>query len=313
MKILTFNHQGKSKMGIFIDPSILDIQKAYSLCAESLSPTVIEKVKAEMVFNDTLSFIQSEDNGLKLAETIIGEFYKKKSRFDDALLDPDSVRLEAPIKNPNKIICIGLNYIDHCKEQGIEPPQNPIIFSKFNTAIIGSGEDIIHPRITTQLDYEGELAVVIGKMGKFIDRESAKNFVFGYTIMNDVTARDIQFNDGQWIRAKSFDTFAPIGPWIVTRDEIENPKNLNIRTYINGQIFQDSNTKNMIFDIPYLIEFISSAFTLYPGDIISTGTPPGVGIYREPPYFLHHNDEITIEIEKIGTLTNTVVEESMFA
>jgi len=313
VKVLSFNQHGETRLGIFVDLNILDIQKAYSICSENISPEIVEGIKTEGVFKDALSFIQSGEEGLKLANAIIEELHKKKIQFESALLDFNSAHLEAPIKNPNKIICIGLNYADHCKEQGIAPPQNPVIFSKFSTAIIGPGEDIIHPRITKQLDYEGELAVIIGKMGKYIDRDNAVNFIFGYTILNDVTARDIQFSDGQWIRAKSFDTFAPIGPWIVTKDEIPNPNNLNIRTYVNGQISQNSNTKNMIFDIPYLLEFISSVFTLYPGDIISTGTPPGVGIYRDPPYFLHHSDEITIEIEKIGELKNTVVEESMFA
>ncbi len=313
MKILSFNVHNEVRLGILLGSNVLDIDKAYSIYSKKKASEIVQGLDPENAFKDALSFIQSGEEGHRLAGLVINEFNKNKQEYKDVIFDLDSIKLEAPIKNPGKIICIGLNYSDHCEEQGIEPPKNPIVFSKFNTSIIGPGEQIVHPRNTNQLDYEGELAIIIGKMGKFIDKEKAKKFIFGYTILNDVTARDIQFSDGQWIRAKSFDTFAPIGPCIVTSDEIDDPNNLSIRTYVNGQIFQNSNTKNMIFDIPYLLEFVSSAFTLEPGDIISTGTPPGVGIFRNPPYFLQHNDEIRIEIEKIGELTNTVVEESMFS
>jgi 2-keto-4-pentenoate hydratase/2-oxohepta-3-ene-1,7-dioic acid hydratase in catechol pathway len=209
------------------------------------------------------------------------------------------VKLKAPTK-PSKVICIGLNYIDHAEELGMAIPEEPIIFLKPPTTIIGHEEGIAYPRQSKQVDYEAELGVVIAERCKNISEKNANDVIAGYTIFNDVTARDLQRKDGQWTRAKSFDTFAPIGPWIVTKDEIANPHNLNIQLRLNGEIKQDSNTKNLIFNVPSLVEFISEIMTLNPGDIIATGTPPGVGAVKV-------GDIIEIEIEKIGVLRNYVI------
>ncbi|WP_048055496.1 fumarylacetoacetate hydrolase family protein [Methanotorris igneus] len=205
------------------------------------------------------------------------------------------------IKNikPTKIICVGLNYIDHAKELNMEIPEEPIIFMKPPSSIIYHEDTIIRPKISKRVDYEVELAVVIGKKGKNIKKNEADNYILGYTILNDVTARDLQAKDGQWTRAKSFDTFCPIGPRIVK--DID-PMNLNIECRVNGEIKQKSNTKNMIFDVYELIEFVSSIMTLYPGDIISTGTPPGVGELKK-------GDVVECEIEGIGVLRNYVDDE----
>ncbi len=222
----------------------------------------------------------------------------------------DKVRLLAPILDPSKVIAIGQNYMDHCREQGKEPPKLPIIFTKFSTAIVGPGAEIRwSPRLTRQVDFEAELAVVIGKPARRVSRREALDYVAGYTCCNDVSARDLQFGDGQWVRGKSLDTFCPLGPWLVTADEISNPQKLAVKSTLNGQTMQDSNTLEMIFDVATLIEFASQAFTLLPGDVIATGTPNGVGVFREPPVFIKHGDTITVEIEKIGQLTNTCVEE----
>ncbi len=220
----------------------------------------------------------------------------------------DRVSLLAPIPNPSKIIAIGLNYMDHCREQGHTPPERPIIFAKFTTAIIGPDAAIRwSPQLTRQVDYEAELAVVIGKTARHVSAGQALDFVAGYTCCNDVSARDLQFSDGQWIRGKSLDTFCPLGPWLVTPDKVPNPQSLAIKSILNDQVMQDSNTNEMIFDIATLIEFASRAFTLLPGDVLITGTPHGVGVFRDPKVFMKSGDKITIEIEKIGQLTNNCV------
>ncbi len=221
----------------------------------------------------------------------------------------DSVRLLPPVPSPRKFICVGLNYRDHCEEQNLEPPKSPVIFAKFANAICGHKDVVRRPRVTTKLDFEGELGVIIGRGGRKIPAEQALEHVLGYTIVNDVSARDIQKADGQWLRAKSMDGFAPTGPCVVTTDEIPDPQQLALRTTVNGAVMQDSHTSRMIFSVPYLIEFISQGITLEPGDIISTGTPSGVGVWRQPPVFLQPGDVVRIEIEKIGILENSIADE----
>lgn len=208
----------------------------------------------------------------------------------------ENTKFLVPTK-PTKIICLGLNFIDHAIELKMKIPETPIIFIKPTSALIGHKDNIIYPEMTKQVDYEGELAIVIKKTAKGIPPENVNEYILGYTCFNDVTARDLQKIDGQWTRAKSFDTFAPVGPWIVNGIE---PHNLKIQTLLNGKIVQESNTKNMIFSVPHVVSFISSIMTLYPGDIISLGTPPGVGE-------LKRGDTISIKIENIGELTNYVV------
>ncbi len=215
-------------------------------------------------------------------------------------------KLDPPV-NPRKLMCLGRNYAEHAKETGHTPPKEPVFFSKAPSATIGHGHDIIYPDIVTQLDYEVELAVIIGKEGKHISMENAWDYVAGYTIMNDVSARDHQFRyDQQWFVGKSFDTFAPIGPWIVDKYEIIDPNNLDLKTWVNGEIRQKSNTSYMIFKIDFLISFISNVLTLEKGDVISTGTPSGVAMGMNEQKFLKPGDVIEMEIENIGKLINTV-------
>ncbi len=218
----------------------------------------------------------------------------------------DKARLRAPILRPGKIICVGRNYAEHARERGSEVSAQPMFFLKSNNTICGPGESIVLPPNSGQVDYEAELAVVMGKGGKDIAEEKAYEHVAGYMPMNDVSARDMQAADKQWFRGKSCDTFAPIGPWIVTKDEIPDPHNLRIALTLNGQTMQDSHTGNMVFKIPYLISYLSRSLTLDPGDIISTGTPEGVGASRTPPVFLKPGDTVSVTIENIGKLTNTV-------
>lgn len=218
----------------------------------------------------------------------------------------DSVKLLAPVERPGKIIAIGLNYMDHCREQNIDPPTRPIIFTKFTTSITGPNDTIKwSPELTKQVDFEVELAVIIGKTARNIPESDALKYVFGYTVANDVSARDLQFGDQQWVRGKSLDTFCPIGPIIVTADEIPDPQALPLRCTLNDQIVQDSNTSEMIFSVKHLIAFCSAAFTLEPGDIILTGTPHGVGVFRDPKLFMQNGDRVICEIDGIGQLENS--------
>jgi 2-keto-4-pentenoate hydratase/2-oxohepta-3-ene-1,7-dioic acid hydratase in catechol pathway len=219
----------------------------------------------------------------------------------------DSVRLMAPVPRPGKILCIGLNYRDHAQETGAKIPERPILFSKFPTAVIGPGQAIELPRVSDRVDFEAELGVVIGRRCRRVTRERALECVLGYLNVNDVSARDLQRGDGQWQRGKSCDTFAPMGPWITTSDEIPDPGRLAIRLRLNGQTMQDSSTEQMIFGVPELIAFLSEAITLEPGDVISTGTPPGVGVARKPPVFLGPGDQVEVEVEGLGVLANPVV------
>ena len=218
-----------------------------------------------------------------------------------------SVRLRAPIPRPPKVVCVGLNYADHAREQGIEPPKEPLFFLKSSNTICGPGDPIRLPPNSTQVDYEAEFAVVIGKGGSRIPVDKAYEQVAGYMILNDVSARDMQFGDKQWFRGKSCDTFAPCGPSIVTKDEVSDPHNLRISLTLNGVTMQDSNSSNLIFKVPHLISYLSQSLTWEPGDLISTGTPPGVGVFRKPPVFLKPGDTVSITVERLGTLTNPVV------
>lgn len=216
------------------------------------------------------------------------------------------VRLGCPISRPSKIICLGLNYLDHREESGFEKPQKPLLFSKTPNALTGPFDPILLPRSCDQIDWEAELAVVIGKAGKRIATSKALEYVAGFSVMNDVSGRQAQFSDGQWFRGKSFDTFAPMGPALVTVDEIEKLHNLKVTACVNGKVMQDGNSADMIFDIPTIIAFISQDITLMPGDIISTGTPSGVGIFRDPPVLLKAGDIVECEVESVGTIRNSV-------
>jgi 2-keto-4-pentenoate hydratase/2-oxohepta-3-ene-1,7-dioic acid hydratase in catechol pathway len=217
------------------------------------------------------------------------------------------VTLLAPLLRPGKIVAIGLNYLDHCLEQGKTPPERPTIFTKFSTAVNHPGGEIRwDPSLTQKVDYEAELAVVIGKRAYRVSEEDAYDYVAGYTCLNDVSARDLQRGDKQWVRGKSLNTFAPMGPVLVTADELPDPHGLAIRCWVNGELRQESNTDQLIHTVPKLIAFCSHDFTLEPGDIINPATPGGVGVYSEPPVFLKPGDEIVVEIESIGRLQNRV-------
>lgn len=212
-----------------------------------------------------------------------------------------------PAINPGKILAIGRNYVDHAIEGGAEPPKAPLLFNKLPNALSAHNAPIVLPAISKQVDYEAELAVVIGRRTRRVSEAEALDHVFGYCLINDVSARDLQFGDGQWTRGKSLDTFAPLGPFITTRDEIADVQSLKIEGILNGKVMQSSNTAKMIFKVAYLVSYLSQGITLEPGDVIASGTPDGVGIFREPPVLLQAGDVFEVKIEKLGTLRNPVI------
>ena len=281
MKLVTYHSAGNTGYGILTGENIA------TLYGPDFPPTLLD-------------FIHAGAPALKQAAQALHDHRLP-------LRSISSVKILTPIANPGKIIAIGLNYWDHCREQNLEAPKTPIIFTKFTTAIIGPGDTITYdPALTTQVDYEVELGVVIGKQARNVSLATALDYVFGYTIVNDVSARDLQFSDKQWVRAKSLDTFCPIGPCITTADEIPDPQALHLKTIVNGQVLQDSSTSEMIFGVAELIHRLSHSFTLLPGDVIATGTPDGVGVFRKPQVFLLNGDHVTVEVENIGQLENSI-------
>jgi 2-keto-4-pentenoate hydratase/2-oxohepta-3-ene-1,7-dioic acid hydratase in catechol pathway len=286
MKLVTFTTGTDARLG--------------ALCGEGAIDLAVDS--GGQLPADMLTFLRRGGPAIRLAREVVQE-----ARHTVPL---SAITLLAPVPNPSKVIAIGLNYMDHCRESGVEPPDRPVIFTKFPTSIIGPGETIRwDPALTQKVDYEAELAVVIGRTARRVPEAEAFEYVAGYTNANDVSARDLQFGDGQWVRGKSLDTFCPLGPYLATCDEVPDPHNLSIRSVLNGQVMQDSNTKELIFKIGELIAFASRAFTLLPGDVIITGTPHGVGVSREPPILLKDGDVITVEVEGLGALTNPCVEE----
>jgi 2-keto-4-pentenoate hydratase/2-oxohepta-3-ene-1,7-dioic acid hydratase in catechol pathway len=218
-------------------------------------------------------------------------------------------RVPLSISRPGKIVCVGLNYLDHAQEGGMELPKAPLLFSKWPNTLIGDGEPIVLPPEATEVDYEAELGVVIGTTVKRVSEADALDHVEGYICLNDVSARDMQFGDGQWTRGKSLDTFCPVGPRLVPRAEIADPQQLGIRCILNGETMQDSSTAQMIFSVAEIIAYVSKVITLEPGDLIATGTPAGVGVFKDPKVLLKDGDEVSIEIDGLGTLTNPVQKE----
>lgn len=243
-----------------------------------------------------------------IGETFFKQGWLKKLRSLDAPGLALDVRLTSPVCRPSKIICLGKNYSEHAKEGGFDNPDKPLLFCKAPSALNGPFDPIVLPRSSGQVDWEVELAVIIGKTCRRISRKDAMDHIAGFTVMNDVSAREAQFGDAQWFRGKSFDTFAPLGPVLVTSDEIGDINNLQLTTQVDGVLMQNGNTRDLIFDIPFLLEYISRDMTLNPGDIISTGTPSGVGIFRTPPIVLKAGNVVACSIETIGSIINPVVE-----
>jgi len=319
MKLVTYNLQGQTRIGVLSNEIVIDILSASKEFADSLNSefTSIAHVSNMLSLLDTgepaLRAVKSlACKVLSLIEDRPGPVLHKTS----VILPLAEIHLAAPIPRPRKnLICLGLNYHDHWAEtagrRGEPLPSVPVFFTKSPTSVIGPFDDIVYPSATTELDYEVELAVVIGRRGKDISRKEAFDYVAGYTILNDVSARDLQRRHQQWFRSKSLDTFAPLGPYLVTKDEIENPHDLSMELTVNNEIRQKSSTDNMIFKIPEIIEILSQDMTLEPGDIIGTGTPAGVALGMSPPRYLKANDVVEARIERLGNIRNRVAEKQL--
>jgi len=312
MKLVTYEGSNGRALGVVEGDSVVDVAEALEWGGllpkpEAALRAAVEKLEA--ADGPPLDMIDLIGRGVEYLAALrrVCSAAAGTAGSEPGLLTPlASAHLRAPIARPPKITCVGLNYADHAREQGIEPPATPVFFLKSANTIIGPGDPIRLPPNTQQPDYEAELAVVIGRGGSRIPQERAWEHVAGYTLLNDVTARDMQHDDKQWFRGKSCDTFAPIGPWIVTADEIPDPHKLAISLTLNGETMQDSNTSNLIHRIDFLISYLSQSLTWEPGDLISTGTPPGVGVFRKPPVFIKPGDRINVTVEGVGTLTNPV-------
>ena len=293
MKIARYCYRNEESYGVINQRTVLSL------------PALAKRFKKE-VPQKIEDFIAQGKKTIETTEDLI----KKASGNDVEIFSAplNAVTLLAPIAFPPKIICLGLNYFDHAAETDSAIPDEPIIFMKPHTTIIGPNENILKPSFVKKLDYEGELAIVMGKKAKNIPVSEAKEYIFGYTILNDVSARDFQFKDGQWTRGKSFDTFAPTGPCITTTNQLRDTDNLAVRTWVNGELRQNSTTRNMAFNVSEIVHHLSRVMTLEPCDIIATGTPAGVGFAMKPPKYLQDGDVIRIEIEGIGVLENTVEE-----
>ncbi len=283
MRLATFTHGGKRRIGAVHDDEIVDLAAA--------RPDLPHEM---------LAFLEAGPEARLAALEAVA---------DGPRLPLADIRLEAPIARPPKFLAVGLNYADHVAEGGLETPQHPTIFNKQSTCVTGPFDPIHVPQASHVLDYEGELGFVIGQRCRHVSRDDATDVIAGYLVVNDVTVRDWQLRTPTWTMGKSFDTHGPIGPWIVTADELRDPHQLRLRTWVNGELRQDSNTKELIFDCFALVEHFSTAFTLEPGDIVATGTPACVVILRNPPQLLAAGDVVRVEIEGIGELENPVIDE----
>jgi len=283
MKLATFTHDGTRRIGVVDGEHVVDLTAA--------RPDLPR---------DMLALLEAGPAALLAAREAIG---------DGPRLPLGDVRLEAPIARPPKFLAVGLNYADHVAESGVETPRHPTVFNKQSTCVTGPTDPVHVPRVSHVVDYEGELGFVIGRRCRHVSRDDAPDVIAGYLVVNDVTVRDWQLRIPTWTMGKSFDTHGPIGPWIVTPDELRDPHQLRLCTWVNGELRQESNTKQLIFDCFTLVEHLSTAFTLEPGDIVATGTPAGVGITMKPPQLLKAGDVVRIGIEGIGEIENPVIDE----
>ena len=297
MKLVRFSTNGQSpRLGILQGDRIADVQASLAAQLARHGVTRSQEIAAALVPSSTREFLEG---GVATQEAV-------RSITEWVTVPAATARLHAPLADPGKFICIGLNYSDHAAETGNAIPKEPPIFAKWPNAIIDPGEPILSPRGSKALDWEVELGVVIGRPARYVSRAQALDYVWGYTIINDASARDFQMITSQWMAGKIFETAAPVGPWIVDRSEVPDPHSLSLKTFVNGKQMQNGNTKTFIFDVTYLVSYLSNLMTLMPGDLIATGTPPGVGLGMKPPVYLNAGDMVRMEITGLGTLENPV-------
>lgn len=298
MRLVTYSQGGQSRTGVMLDDeNLVDLNRA---SGRALPATMLE-------------FLEGGEASMESARTALGAAQAAAKAGASATglivsLGRDDVRLEAPVPRPGKALAIGLNYRDHAVESGQNLPTHPVVFSKVSTCITGPNMPVHRPKASASVDWEAELCFVIGRKGRHIKAADALDYVAGFMCGNDISVRDWQFHNPTWMIGKGFDTHGPIGPWLVTKDEVDHA-NLDVKCFVNGEQVQSSNTKNLIFDVGAIIEYLSTAFTLEPGDVVFTGTPAGVGISRKPPAFLKAGDTVRVEITGLGALENPVIDE----
>jgi len=299
MKLVRFSTNGQTpRLGALQGDRVADLQASLAATLGRRGVARAAEIAAALVPSSTRGFLEGGAASHEAVAAIT----------EWVTVPRASARLHAPIADPGKFICIGLNYRDHAEEAGQPIPKEPPIFPKWTNAILDPGDPILRPRGSAQLDWEVELGVVIGRTARHVSRESALDYVWGYTIINDVSARDFQFITSQWAAGKIADTFAPVGPYLADRSEVPDPHVLDLKLWVNGTQMQNGNTRTFIFDVRYLVSYLSTLMTLSPGDLIATGTPPGVGFARKPPVFLQAGDVCRLEITGLGTLENPVKE-----
>ncbi|MDR7236389.1 fumarylacetoacetate hydrolase family protein [Neobacillus drentensis] len=312
MRLATVRVEGEQRIAAVINDEYIDLNKACELLFESKGQARAKQIAEAYIPPNMIGFLQGGEDSTNLAKESI-EYVQNNDFSDDVkrklYYEGKQVKLESPIQKPEKIICVGLNYREHIEEMGRELPTIPVVFAKYNNTIIAPGDPILKPKVSDALDHEAELVVVIGKKGKYISEEEAMDYVAGYTVGNEATIRDFQKRTKEWLQGKTFDTTLPLGPHLVTKESLPNPDNCDLVLTLNGEERQRSNTKNLVFTIPYLVNFLSNIMTLEVGDIICTGTPGGVGQARKPQSWMKHGDVVRVEIEGIGALENPIVNE----
>jgi len=310
MKLVNYKMKhrlGSWRIGFSDNEKVIDIQDTYKKMLISKQETDLANAIEFVLPADPNQFFTIGSSAIEKAKEV-DAYYQQEGEV--TFFSREDIILGTPIPEPSKIICVGKNYADHAAEMNSDIPEYPVLFAKFSNALIGPEERIEKSAATKKLDYEVELGIVIGREASQVNRNEAYNYIAGYTIGNDISARDLQMQTPQWLQGKTLDKSTPIGPWVVTSDEIRDPSQLTIRSIVNGEERQSSNTAQLIFNIPFLIEFISGLITLKPGDIILTGTPDGVGVGMNPPKFLNDGDMVTVEIENVGQMENRVIEQA---
>jgi len=316
MKFVTYLRQGQTRLGALLQGQVVDLNRAYRAALRHDGDYEELAVADARVPPDLLGLLQGGEKSRAAAARALAFLQEQRAagatdlQTQGLCCAPGDVELRAPILRPGKIVCVGLNYRSHVAQLGEALSEYPVLFHKSVTSLIGHEQAIVLPPVSNQVDYEGELAVIIGKRGKYIPEHEALSYVAGYACANDVSAHDIEFRTSQWTSGKMLDTFCPLGPVMVTAEEIPDPNQLRLKTFLNGEVVQDACTSDMHFPVRALIRYISSLATLEPGDLLLTGTPAGIGSLHQPQVFLQPGDRLSVEIEGIGTLSNPVVAEA---